>query len=63
MIEITMTEALLLLWAVVATAAYFHAKEDVLKQKFLMRMFVEDEGIRKQVLDAHAQFMKERQRG
>jgi hypothetical protein len=63
MIEITMTEALLLLWAVVATAAYFHTKEIELKQKLLMRMFVEDEDLRKQVLDAHAQFMKERQRG
>ena len=56
MIEISLTELLLLIWAVAASAAAFHYYDEERKSKFLLKAFVEDEKVREQVLRSYAEF-------
>ena len=59
MIEITFIEMVLFTWAVLATAAALKYKDDLRSIKRMMVAFVENKGVREQVLKAHEEFMKE----
>ena len=59
MIEITFIEMVLFTWAVLATAAALKYKDDLRSIKRMMVAFVENKGVREQILKAHEEFMKE----
>jgi hypothetical protein len=59
MIEITFIEMVLFAWAVLATAAALKYKDDLRSIKRMMMAFVENKGVREQILKAHEEFMKE----
>lgn len=59
MIEITFVEMVLFAWAVLATAAALKYKDDLRSIKRMMMAFVENKGVREQILKAHEEFMKE----
>jgi hypothetical protein len=59
MIEITLTEMVLLVWAALATAATFKYRDEARAVKRVLVMFVENKEAREQLLKAHAEFMKE----
>ena len=59
MIEITFIEMVLFAWAVLATAAALKYKDDLRSIKRMMVAFVENKGVREQILKAHEEFMKE----
>jgi hypothetical protein len=59
MIEITFVEMVLFAWAVLATAAALKYKDDLRSIKRMMVAFVENKGVREQILKAHEEFMKE----
>ena len=59
MIEITLTEMVLLAWGVLATAAAFRYKEDAYTTRRMLQVFIENKSAREQLLKAHEQFMKE----
>ena len=59
MIEITFIEMVLFTWAVLATAAALKYKDDLRSIKRMMMAFVENKGVREQILKAHEEFMKE----
>lgn len=56
MIEISLTEGLLLLWAVVATASALHYRDHSMAAKFMLRKFIEDKSVREHVLDEFEKF-------
>lgn len=56
MIEISLTEILLLIWAVAASGLATHYYNEERKSKFLLRMFVEDSSVREQVLRSYEEF-------
>ena len=58
MIEITFTEMVLLAWAVLATAAAFKYKDETRMCKRMMVAFIENKGVREQVLKAHEEFQR-----
>lgn len=60
MIEITLTEMVLLAWAVLATAAAFKYKDEARMGKRMLQVFIERKDVRDQLIAAHAEFMKER---
>ena len=60
MIEITLTEMVLLAWAVIATAAAFKYKDEARMGKRMLQVFIERKDVRDQLIAAHAEFMKER---
>jgi len=59
MIEITLTEMVLLAWGVLATAAAFKYKDDAHSFKRMLQIFIENKGARDQLIKAHEAFMKE----
>ncbi len=56
MIEISLTEIFLLIWAVGASAAAMHHRGEASKSRFLLRAFVEDPKVREQVVRSYAEF-------
>lgn len=56
MIEISLTELLLLIWAVGASAAAMHHRGEAAKSRFLLRAFVEDPMVREQVVRSYEEF-------
>jgi len=59
MIEITLTEMALLLWAFGMTALWMHAREDARVSKRMLRLFIENKDAREQILKAHAEWARE----
>lgn len=59
MIELTMVDLALIIMLGVACAGWAQAKEREKHANTLLRLFIEDEGARKQVLEAHARWVKE----
>ena len=59
MIEITLTEMFLLVWAVLATAGYLSAKQDEKVARHILRIFIENPEARKQMVDAFEEVKKE----
>ena len=58
MIEFSVTEIVLMLWAVLATASWLHAKDDARVAKKLLVHFIENKEAREQMLKAHAEFVE-----
>lgn len=58
MIEITLTEMALFIWAVATTALWIHAREDAKSSKRLLVVFIENKDAREQILKAHDEFMR-----
>ena len=58
MIEITLTEMALLLWAFGMTALWMHAREDARVSKKMLRLFIENKDAREQIIKAHEEFMR-----
>ena len=56
MIEISLTELVLLLWAVAATATALHYKERLNVAKHFLRTMIEDEGMRTKVVGEYEKF-------
>jgi hypothetical protein len=56
MIEISLTEILLLIWAVAASGLAMHYREEASKARFLLRAFVEDPKVRDQVVRSYEDF-------
>ena len=59
MIEITFTEMVLVAWAVLATAAAFKFRGDVLLAKRVFMVFVENREAREQLLKSYKEFKGE----
>jgi hypothetical protein len=59
MIEVTLTEMVLIAWAVLATAAAFKYKDDLHSMKRMLVVFIENKEARDQLLKAHKEFMGE----
>ena len=58
MIEITLTEMFLLVWAVLATAGYLSAKQDEKVARHILRIFIENPEARKQMVNAFEDLKK-----
>ena len=58
MIEITLTEMFLLVWAVLATAGYLTAKQDEKVARHILRIFIENPEARKQMVNAFEDLKK-----
>lgn len=56
--ELTYTEIALLIWAGIATAAAFKFKDEATIAKKMLIIFINDEGARAQILEAHERFTK-----
>ena len=59
MVEISLTEMVLLVWAVLATAGYLTAKQDEKVARHILRIFIENPEARKQMVDAFEEVKKE----
>ena len=58
MIEITLTEIVLIVWAGLATAAWLSAREDARVSRKILVLFIEDKNAREQIIKAHEEFMR-----
>ena len=56
MIEISMTELALLIWAVGATAAWMHSRDELKGAKRFLRAMIEDADIRDKVVGQYKEF-------
>lgn len=59
MIEITLTEIVLICWGVLATGAWASARDDARVAKRMLVLFIENKDARQQIIDAHEKFLKE----
>lgn len=59
MIEISLTEIILLAWAVLATASWINARDDARVAKKILVHFIENKEARDQLIEAHAKFMEQ----
>ena len=60
MIEVSIENILLLLWAGLATGSWLNARDEVRSLKRLLTIFIEDKDARQQIVSAHEKFMRER---
>ena len=58
MIEISLTEIILLAWAVLATASWINARDDARVAKKLLVHFIENKEARDRLIEAHAEFVE-----
>ena len=58
MVEISLTELVLLLWAGLATASWLNAREDAKVSRKMLALFIENKDAREQILKAHEEFMR-----
>ena len=58
MLEISLTELVLLCWAAFATAAWLSAKEDARVAKRMLAVFIEDAEAREEIVSKFEQFKK-----
>jgi hypothetical protein len=56
--EITITEIVLFVWAAIATGAAFKYREDELKSRFFLKLLIEDEKARNQMVRTYEEFKK-----
>lgn len=61
MIEVSLTEIALFIWAVAATGAWLHSRDELRGTKMFVRAILEDEDIRNKVLAEHKKFMQGRE--
>ncbi len=60
MIEISLTELALLIWAVAASGLATHYYNEERKARFMLKVFVEDSKVREQVLRSYEEFKAKR---
>ena len=58
MIEISLTEIAMLVWAGLATAAWLNAREDARVSRKMLTLLIEDKNAREQIIKAHEEFMR-----
>ena len=58
MLEISMTELALLIWAVGATAAWMHSRDETRMAKRMLRQMIENEEVRNHVLKSFDEFKR-----
>ena len=58
MIEISLTELGLFVWAGLATASWLNAREEARVAHKLLKLFIENKEAREQVLKAHEEFVR-----
>lgn len=58
MIEITLTEMALFVWAGLATASWLNSREEARVARKMLLLFIENKEAREQVLKAHEQFVR-----
>lgn len=56
--EITITEMALFVWAAIATGAAFKYREDELKARLFLKLLIEDEKARNQMVHTYEEFKK-----
>lgn len=56
--EITITEIVLFVWAAIATGAAFKYREDEFKSRFFLKLLIEDEKARNQMVRTYEEFKK-----
>jgi hypothetical protein len=56
--EITYTEFVLLVWAIIATGFAFKFHEDESKARFFLKLLIEDEKARNQMVNTYEEFKK-----
>jgi hypothetical protein len=56
--EITITEILLFVWAALATGFAFKYREDESKARFFLKLLIEDEKARAQMVNTYEEFKK-----
>ena len=59
MIEISLTEIVLLVWAGLATASWLHAREDARVGKKLLQLLIENKDAREQIIKAYEKSVRE----
>lgn len=58
MIEISLTEIAMLVWAGLATAAWLNAREDARVSRKMLVLFIENPEARAQIIKAHEDYMR-----
>lgn len=58
MVEISLTEMALFVWAGLATASWLNAREEARVARKMLLLFIENKEAREQVLKAHEQFVR-----
>ena len=58
MIEISLTELVLLVWAGLATASWLNAREEARVSKKMLHLFIENPDAREQIIKAHDEWVK-----
>lgn len=61
MIEISLTEMVLFVWAGLATASWLHAREEARVAHKLLLLFIENKEAREQLLKAHEEFVRKKE--
>ena len=56
--EITITEIMLFMWAALATGFAFKYRDDELKARFFLKLLIEDEKARNQMVNTYEEFKK-----
>ena len=61
MIEISLTEIAMLVWAGLATAAWLSAREDARVSRKMLVLFIENPEARAQIIKAHEDYMRRKE--
>ena len=61
MVEVSLTEIAMLVWAGLATAAWLSAREDARIAKKMLHLFIENKDAREQIVKAHEEFMRKQE--
>ena len=56
MLEISMTELALLMWAVGATAGWMHSRDELRGVKRFLRVLIEEDDVRNKVIGQYKEF-------
>lgn len=59
MIEVSIENIVLILWAAIATASWLHARDDARIAKKMLHLFIENKDARQQIIDAHEKWVRE----
>lgn len=57
--EITLTEMVLFAWAIIATGFWLEARQETRVLKHILRIFIENQDVRDNMVDAFEKFKKE----
>lgn len=57
--DFTVLELVLIVWAVVATAGYFHMRDEARSARHILRMFIEDKEARDKLVESFEKFKRD----